>query len=64
MPKGSSGSIVIRQDGTGSRVATWGTNWKFVGASKTLTTTANAIDRVDWVYDGTTLMCQLLKAFA
>lgn len=61
---GSAGSIIIRQDGTGTRTATWGANWKFAGGSKTLSTAANAVDRVDWEYDGTTLMANLVKAFA
>jgi hypothetical protein len=61
---GSFGSFTIVQDGTGSRLATWGTNWKFVGGSKTLSTAASSVDRVDWEYDATTLMANLLKAFA
>ena len=47
---GQSGSIFIVQDGTGSRTAAWGTAWDFVGGTApTLTTTADAVDRVDYV---------------
>lgn len=47
---GQSGSIFITQDGTGSRTASWGANWDWPGGiAPTLTTTANAVDRVDFV---------------
>ena len=47
---GQSGSIFITQDGTGSRTASWGSDWDFVGGTApTLTTTANAVDRIDYV---------------
>ena len=47
---GKSGSIFITQDGTGSRTASWGSDWDFVGGTApTLTTTANAVDRIDYV---------------
>jgi|688.fasta_scaffold134462_5 hypothetical protein len=47
---GQSGSIFIVQDGTGSRTLSWGSSWDFPGGTApTLTTTANAVDRVDYV---------------
>ena len=47
---GQSGSIFIVQDGTGGRTLSWGANWDWsAGAAPTLTTTANAVDRVDYV---------------
>ena len=47
---GQSGSIFITQDGTGSRTASWGTDWEFAaGTAPTLTTTAAASDRIDYV---------------
>jgi hypothetical protein len=47
---GQSGSIFIVQDATGSRTLSWGSYWDFVGGTApTLTTTANAVDRVDYV---------------
>ena len=47
---GQSGSIFITQDGTGSRTASWGTDWDFAGGTApTLTTTAAAVDRIDYV---------------
>lgn len=47
---GQSGSIFVVQDGTGSRTLSWGSYWDFVdGTAPTLTTTAAAVDRVDYV---------------
>ncbi len=47
---GQSGSIFLVQDGTGSRVVSWGSYWDFAGdTAPTLTTDANAVDRVDYV---------------
>ena len=47
---GQSGSIFITQDGTGSRTASWGTDWELAGGTApTLTTTAAASDRIDYV---------------
>lgn len=47
---GQSGSIFITQDGTGSRTLAWGSYWDFAaGVAPTLTTTAGAVDRVDYV---------------
>lgn len=47
---GQSGSIFIVQDGTGSRTLAYGSNYDFSGGTApTLTTTANAVDRIDYV---------------
>ena len=47
---GQSGSIFITQDGSGSRTASWDTDWDFAGGvAPTLTTTAGAVDRIDYV---------------
>ena len=47
---GQSGSIIITQDGTGSRTAAWNSAFKWVGGTApTLTTTANAVDRIDYL---------------
>ena len=47
---GQSGSIFITQDGTGSRTLAWGSYWDFAtGTAPTLSTTAGAIDRVDYI---------------
>ncbi len=47
---GQAGSIFITQDGTGSRTAAWEANFKWKGGTApTLTTTANAVDRVDYI---------------
>ena len=47
---GQSGSIFITQDGTGSRLLSFNSAYKFVGgAIPTLSTSANAVDRIDYV---------------
>ena len=47
---GQSGSIFLVQDGTGSRTVSWGSYWDWAaGTAPTLTTTANAVDRIDYV---------------
>lgn len=47
---GQSGSIIITQDGTGSRTAAWHADFKWAGGTApTLTTTASAVDRIDYI---------------
>ena len=47
---GQSGAIFITQDGTGSRTASFNSAFKFVGGTApTLTTTASAVDRIDYI---------------
>ena len=47
---GQAGSIFITQDGSGSRTAAFNSAFKFVGGSApTLTTTASATDRIDYI---------------
>ena len=50
---GQSGSIFITQDGTGSRTLAYSSHYKFAGGTApTLSTAANAIDRLDYVVKG------------
>ena len=52
---GQSGSIFITQDGTGSRTLAYGSNFDFAGGTApTLSTTAAAVDRIDYVVRTTT----------
>lgn len=52
---GQSGSIFLVQDGTGSRTAAWGSYWDFAGGTApTLTTTASAVDRIDYIVRSST----------
>ena len=47
---GQSGSIFITQDGTGGRTASFHSDYKFAGGTApTLSTGANAVDRLDYV---------------
>ncbi len=64
---GFSFKVRIKQDATGSRTLAYGNKWKFPGGTvPTLTTTANAIDLLECVYDSTSTdyYCQLTKAYA
>ena len=64
---GQSGFIVIKQDGTGSRTLSIGTQYVTVGdASYTLSTAANAIDLIPYVVqaDGVILLGSPSLAFA
>jgi len=50
---GQCGSIFITQDGTGSRTLSYSSDYKFVGGTApTLSTAANAVDRIDYVIRG------------
>ncbi|NWJ57950.1 hypothetical protein HX858_09440 [Marine Group I thaumarchaeote] len=52
---GTSGSIFITQDGTGSRTLSYGSYYDFAGGTApTLTTTAAKIDRIDYIARTTT----------
>ena len=60
---GQSGSLVITQDGTGSRTAAWGSYWKWPGGTApTLTTTANAVDVVAYYVESATRITARLIA--
>ena len=52
---GQSGSIFITQDGTGSRTLAYGSYFDFAGGTApTLSTTASAVDRIDYIVRTTT----------
>ena len=59
---GSSATLIITQDSTGSRLLT--STMKFAGGGKTLSTTPNAIDIISVFYDGTTYYATLSKGYA
>jgi hypothetical protein len=50
MTVGQGGSIVVTQDGSGSRTLSYAGAWEFPGGTApTLTTTASAQDRIDYL---------------
>jgi hypothetical protein len=59
---GTSATIIITQDATGSRTLT--SSMKFAGATKTLSTAASSIDIISVFYDGTTYYASLTKGYA
>lgn len=63
---GQSGIITITQDGTGSRIITWGSNWLFAGGTEpTLSTAASAKDILSYyVLSSGNIYCTFAKAFA
>ena len=60
---GQMGTIIITQDGTGSRTLAYGTNYKFPGGTvPTLTTTANAVDALAYyVESASRITCRLIN---
>ena len=47
---GTTGSIFIVQDGTGSRTVSYGSSWDFAaGEAPTMTTAASSVDRIDYI---------------
>jgi hypothetical protein len=65
MKPGQSGVYHLTQDATGSRVATWGSNFRFAGGAAVggvLSTAANAVDCLSYFVraDGT-ITCSLMK---
>jgi hypothetical protein len=59
---GRSMTLILTQDSNGSRLLS--STMKFAGGSKTLTTTANAIDIISVFYDGSTYYAALSKGYA
>lgn len=54
---GQSGVILVKQDGTGSRTLTWGSNWKWPAATApTLSTTASRVDKVFYYCESSTII--------
>lgn len=58
---GSSATIIIQQDATGSRALS--STMKFLGGTKTLSTAANAIDVINVFWDGTNYLATIGKDF-
>ena len=63
LPPGGSVTIIITQDGTGSKTGAFAST-KFAGGTPTLSTDANAIDVVTIFNDGTNKIANIAKAFA
>ena len=59
---GQVGSIFIVHDGTGSRTLAYGTSWEFIGGTApTLTTDADAVDRLDYIVRTSTAVQSILS---
>lgn len=63
---GQSGSVFVAQDGTGSRTLAYASDWEFAGGTApTLSTAANAVDRIDYIVRASgSIHAVLTKAFA
>ena len=47
---GTTGSIFIVQDGSGSRTVSYGNSWDFAGGTApTMSTAASSVDRIDYI---------------
>ena len=64
IPTGGSITLIITQDGTGSRVMTPNAAYKFAYGLKTLSTVPGSIDAISIFYDGTNYLCNLVKGYA
>ena len=68
LPTGGSVTLIITQDSTGSRTATFGTDTsttvKFAGGTPALSTASNSIDVVTIFNDGTNYLGNIAKAYA
>jgi hypothetical protein len=64
MPTGGNITLILTQDGTGNRVASWNASYKFAGGSKTLSTGPGDIDVVSIFYDGTNYLASLGTDFS
>lgn len=63
---GQKGSIIITQDGTGGRTASWQSTFKWEnGVAPDLSTAPSAVDRADYhVVSNTAIHCKIAKGFA
>jgi hypothetical protein len=68
LPTGGTVTLIITQDSTGSRTATFGTDTstsvKFAGGTPALSTASNSIDVVTIFNDGTNYLGNIAKAYA
>ena len=63
MPTGGSMTLIITQDGTGSRVMSPNASYLFAGGRNVLSTTASAIDVMQIFYDGSRYLATLSEDF-
>lgn len=65
MAAGQKGVIVVRQDATGSRTVAWGSYFKWSGGvAPTLSSAANAVDRIQYhVVSATEIHCVWIGDF-
>ena len=63
---GQTGSIFVIQDGTGSRTLSFGSDYDFEnGAAPTLSSSANSVDRIDYVIrTSSSIHCVVTKAYS
>jgi len=60
---GTSFTLIITQDAGGNHTLTAGSDIKWAGGQKTLSTAGNAIDVISFFYDGTTYFASLGRGF-
>jgi hypothetical protein len=61
---GDYGTLVVTQDGTGTRVINFGANDKFASATHSFSTGSGDVDIFTWVYDGTDFIWNYNNDFA
>ncbi len=61
---GQTGIIIVKQDGTGGRNLTYGSNWLFSNSEPTLAKSANAIDVIGYYVESVgTILCSFSRNF-
>jgi len=60
---GQSLTLIVKQDASGSRLATYNSGYKFAGNFRTLSTAANSIDMLNMFYDGTIIYTTLTTGY-
>ena len=60
---GSSFTIILSQDGTGSHTLTTDSNWLWAGGNKTLSTAPNSVDVISGFWDGTNYYASLTTGY-
>ena len=61
---GTSATIIVTQDGTGSHTLTAGAAWKWAGGVNTLSTAPADVDIISVIWDGTTYWASLTTEYA
>ena len=63
MTAGAKMTLIVTQDGTGSRTITWNNNYKFPNMDPSISTNNNAVDTIDILYTGLKYLVTIIKDY-